>query len=91
MYNLRTGPRNYQMRCDEIYAALGFDPKKHLPKEGFTGAMIGNVYVWVLPKTEQAQDAARTWCACPDCGKALTAGKLEQHRKVHRTIDVREG
>jgi hypothetical protein len=85
MPNLRYDDKpRYPMRHDEVYQALGLDPKKHLPDAGHSGGMVGNVFVWVLPKKPFAQDAARTWCACPACGKPFTAGKLAQHMKVHR-------
>ena len=67
----------------EIYAALGITSHK-LPDAGHAGAMVGNVFVWVLPKIAGvAQDAARTCCTCPVCARKLTAGKLQQHIKVH--------
>jgi hypothetical protein len=77
--------REYQMDHRELYEALGLDPKKHLPKEGLGPRYIGNVLVWVDPKIPgRNQDAKRVWCRCPNCGKVLTAGKLQQHRRIHR-------
>lgn len=75
---------NWAMRHDHVYAALGLDPKKHLPDEGLSPRMVGNTKVWVdarIPGTNQ--DAKRVWCECASCGKVLTAGKLQQHMKVH--------
>jgi hypothetical protein len=69
----------------QLYAALGLDPKKHLPKEGLPPQMVGNVSVWVDPKWPDVnQDAKRVWCLCPVCHNRYTAGKLQQHLKVHR-------
>lgn len=75
---------NVNMGHEDIYKALGIEGNR-LPDAGHPGQLIGNVFVWVKPKIPgKAQDAARTWCRCPDCGKELTAGKLHQHLKVHR-------
>jgi hypothetical protein len=77
--------RDFIMRWDQLYMALGLDPKKHLPVEGVPAKLIGNVPVWVEPKVQgMSQDGKRVWCMCPYCEKSLTAGKLQQHLKVHR-------
>lgn len=76
---------NGQAQYAEIYAALGLNPNAHLPVEGVPRTLIGNVWVWVLPKTDKPQDAARTWCECPVCGKHLTTGKLQQHLPTHKS------
>ncbi len=79
---------NWPMRWDQLYVALGLDPNKHLPVDGLGRQYVGNVLVWVVPKIPgRNQDAKRVWCECPDCGRVLTAGKLQQHRKVHRRGD----
>jgi len=77
--------RPTNMHWQEMYAALGLNPKRHLPDAGLGPRYVGNVRVWVDPKIPGvAQDAARVWCRCPHCGRHLTAGKYHQHRKVHR-------
>lgn len=84
--NLRdeTTRQRWPMQHYQMYEALGLNPKRHLPDAGHAGTMIGNVYVWVVPKTVRRQDAKRMWCACPCCGRTLTAGKLAQHIVVHK-------
>jgi hypothetical protein len=75
----------HRMRWYDLYAALGLNPKKHLPAEGLGARFVGNVRVWVDPKIPgKNQDAKRVWCECPACNKVLTAGKLHQHMKIHR-------
>jgi len=39
-----------QMRSDELYEALGLDPKKHLPDEGHPGKEIQGYLVYILSK-----------------------------------------
>ena len=76
---------SYRMRHHELYAALGLNPNRHLPYGGLDRRFIGNVLVWVVPKSpHERQDAKRVWCQCPHCHKVLTAGKFHQHMKVHR-------
>jgi hypothetical protein len=76
---------NWAMRWDQLYMALGLDPKRHLPAEGLGPQFVGNVLVWVDPKIPgRNQDAKRVWCRCPDCERVLTAWKLQQHRKIHK-------
>lgn len=41
--------RGWKAQHDEMYEALGLDPRKHLPKEGLPARMIGNIKVWVAP------------------------------------------
>jgi len=73
------------MQHDELYTALGLNPKKHLPAEGLGPRYVGNTLVWVDPKIPgKNQDAKRCWCKCPVCDKTLTAGKLHQHMKIHK-------
>jgi len=79
------GGRTYVTAMDheDVYAELGIG--KRLPDAGHPGKMIGNVFVWVVPKIPGvAQDGSRTRCRCPDCGKEVTTGCLQQHRKIHR-------
>lgn len=75
---------NYPLRHDQLYAFLGLDPKAHLPADGLPTRMIGNVPVWVVPKTDKHQGSARVWCRCPKCDRSVTFGKLNQHMKVHK-------
>ena len=87
LYSEEYNGRTYksQMRHDQLYAALGLNPKRHLPDAGLPPQLVGNVEVWVDAKIPgKNQDAKRVWCKCPACGKVLTAGKLQQHRKVHK-------
>lgn len=73
------------MRHEAIYAALGLNPKRHLPEEGLYSRHIGNVVVWVTPKEKKVrQDGARTRCFCPFCFREMPTGKLHQHMKMHR-------
>lgn len=87
---LRDG-RGLNLHWWRLYQALGLNPKRHLPAEGLSERMVGNVPVWILSK----QDAAavglfhRILCRCPDCGWEGSAGRLHQHlgggrpRKYH--------
>lgn len=86
MYESPYGDRRpTNMHWQELYEALGLNPKHHLPDAGLDAQKVGNVWVWVIPKIPGvAQDAARVWCSCPSCGRTVTAGKLHQHRKIHR-------
>jgi hypothetical protein len=73
------------MNHRDIYEALGLSPTKHLPTEGLQSRKIGNVLVWVTPRIPgMNQDAKRVWCICPHCDKMLTAGKFNQHMKIHK-------
>jgi hypothetical protein len=77
--------RQRAMNHAQLCQALGLNPRKHLPDEGLPPRVLGNVLVWVVPRVPgTSQDARRTWCECPHCRKQLTAGKLQQHLKVHR-------
>jgi len=72
-----------QATHDQIYTALGLNPNRHLPPEGVPRTLVVNVWVWIIPKTLAPQDATRTWCECPTCGRHLTAGKFQQHFQRH--------
>jgi len=81
--------RGCETRMDhlDLYAALGLDPKRHLPDEGKLPQYVGNVLVWVVPRVKGTnQDAKRVWCKCPQCGRELTAGKLFQHLKYCEAV-----
>jgi len=76
--------KTQNMHWPDLYEALGLNPKRHLPQEGLSPRMVGNVLVWVDAKVPgKNQDAKRVWCKCPVCEKTFTAGKLHQHIKIH--------
>ncbi len=79
----------HDMRHDEIYTALGLDPKKHLPAEGVPPTAINGVLVYVLaadhPRRERISRRGvtflrgkRTYAICT-CGRHVEAGHLHQH------------
>ena len=79
------------MHHSDLYAALGLDPKRKLPDAGLPPRMVGNVWVWVVPKIPGTnQDAKRVWCSCPYCERKLTAGKLHQHVPYCEKRPIRE-
>ena len=88
------GEHEHNMRHDDIYRALGLDPKKHLPDEGIEG-VINGVQVYVLPKNDPRRirywksrypaghvlsglRGKRTFAICT-CGRHVEAGHLHQH------------
>jgi hypothetical protein len=78
-------PDGREMRHDEIYAAMGLDPKKKLPDEGVLAIrMIGGVAVMIEPKIPgKAQDGERTRAQCPACRRWFGFARLRQHYVVH--------
>lgn len=81
------------MQNHELKIVLGCSPTKHWPNEGVPARMVGNIKVWVEPKTSTAVYfdnwaqrfrrsgwKSRAFCQCP-CGKVINAGRLNQHRK----------
>lgn len=93
-YQLDGSSKSYSrnMRCDELYAALGLDPKKHLPDEGVPLTLINGVPVYILSKDmllllqetwresgRRRQPMKRTFAICT-CGRAVEAGHLHQHK-----------
>jgi len=83
-----------QMHHDDLYRALGLDPKKHLPDEGVFDTDIAGTIVYVIPKealylanlgrVRKRRFMKRTFAICSDCGKRVEAGHLHQHRKIHK-------
>lgn len=70
----------------DVRAALGLPPKAKLPVEGIDGQYVTTadgttVDVWVVPTPPggNARGKHRARCACPRCGKEMSAGRLGQH------------
>lgn len=94
-YNGREHPHRHQMHHDEVYRALGHDPRKHLPDEGIPPTDVNGVTVYVLAKDDERRrrwftsrrtgervsnmKGKRTYAVCPDCGTHVEAGHIHQH------------
>lgn len=84
----------HDMTHDEVYAALGLDPKRHLPNAGVPETPVQGVTVYVLAtddprrertwrsrrdgSTHSALRGKRTYAICT-CGRHVEAGHLHQH------------
>lgn len=81
---------NYPAQEPELRALFGVTGGKW-PKQGCPARVIQGIWVHVLPsdheslrhplrsgKAKRAQH--RCIAACPECGKAVSAGRLAQHR-----------
>jgi len=76
--------RGWNVHHSDLYKALGLDPLRHLPAEGFTSRWVGNVEIWCLSISD-AQLLGKTkrlWCHCPDCSKIISPGHLHQHLRA---------
>jgi len=54
------------------------------PDEGIEPIVIQNVWVWVTPRNAPLTKGRsgmkhRVICSCPDCGRDLSAARLQQH------------
>lgn len=85
----------YPAHSSQVMRHLGLDPKGKLPEDGMPPRKIDGIRVWVeplLPKDERrARDRKfmatrphRVMAECPLCYKAMSAGRLPQHAKVHQ-------
>jgi hypothetical protein len=84
------------MHHDDLYSALGLDPKNHLPAEGLAPQNINGIMVYVLPVDDPRRlrrfrsrrngqmmtnmKGKRTYAICPGCERHIEAGHLHQHR-----------
>jgi hypothetical protein len=72
------------MRCEEVYAALGLDPKARLPDAGVEAQLVQGISVKVQPKAHGSnQDGNRVRAQCPDCRGWFGFARLRQHVVVH--------
>lgn len=93
-----TNQHGYPMRSDEMYEALGLDPRKHLPDEGVPPTQVQGITVYVLgkdqpspsrrqkgrtPRQKRGWMIKRTFAVCPTCDRHVEAGHLHQHLRVH--------
>lgn len=70
--------RGWPMHHYQIREALGLNPKR-LPVHAVPPQMIGNVKVWVLPRSNNSRRQHRVMCQCPRCHGEGPAGRLAQH------------
>jgi hypothetical protein len=66
-----------------------------LPLEGMPSREIQGVQVWVtpigeMPANRRKRNAHRLMCACPDCGKVLSVGRLHQHKCSEIALAITE-
>jgi hypothetical protein len=67
----------------QVIAMLGLDPKKDLPDAGVKPQTIQGIVIWVEPRVP-GQFKIRVRACCPVCGREMSAGRLQQHSKIHR-------
>lgn len=75
---------NRRADSDAVRQLLGLPPKAKLPDAGLPGQVIQGVTVWVAPAVNhmfrRGGGLHRVLCLCPDCGHAMSVGRLQQHR-----------
>jgi hypothetical protein len=75
--------RSWAMHSDEMLKTLGVEGSK-LPLEGLPQREIQGIQVWVVPHVPhpngRKSSKHRVLCACPNCGRVLSAGRLHQHK-----------
>lgn len=73
--------RGYSMQHYQIRALLGL-PIGKLPNTSTLPTLIGNVYVWMIARPNNARRQHRIFAACPNCSWYVPAGRLAQHLKA---------
>lgn len=66
-----------------ILLALGLNPNAHLPANGVAPRFIDGVKVWIDPLelfSGHRRCRHRVMCACPHCGRHMSAARLFQHK-----------
>lgn len=74
----------WQMSSSQLHRRLGLKPTAPIPKDYTTFLQpqdIDGVQVYVIKPPVEGGRKHRVWCICPDCGKHVPAGRLQQHRK----------
>ena len=76
----------------ELMEMLGY-PDGRVPVLGHTRITIQGIEVWITSllaaqrtRTRVTAKPHRVMALCPVCGKAMSAGRLQQHSKIHRII-----
>lgn len=89
------------MHHDALYAALGLNPKQHLPWDGVPPTNINGVQVYVLAVDDTRRKRVirgdgrvlvygkRTFAICPHCSAHVEAGHLGQHQRGRRCTEAR--
>lgn len=82
-------PGRYGRYADstDLFALMGMPRVDHWPATGLPARDVQGVRVWVNPKPVKVgrdgrprkSSAHRVRCACPGCGRELSAGRLSQH------------
>jgi hypothetical protein len=75
-------PDGYTMTSSEILEALRLPPNSPIPPDYETVEWIGEVRIWVVPRSEKGKNGLpnrRVLARCPICDTLVCAGHLDQH------------
>ena len=70
---------HYFMQHNELYEALGLNPKRHLPKDGFGPMVVDNVMFVCSPAGHGSKHRIRYFCEA--CERWIPFGRAWQHNK----------
>lgn len=72
-----------RMHSHTLLAHLGLS---HTPVQGMDPVEVEGVFVWAEPLVAGAPFKLRMRACCPHCARAVPAGRLFQHYKVHANV-----
>lgn len=73
----------WQLKHYQLKELLGL-PTNKLPADfELPPTLVGNVKVFIT-KSKGTYSQHRVYCHCPRCDKVVSAGRLQQHMKVHK-------
>lgn len=80
------GNHTWQMSTAELKRCMGITNSTKWPDKGMPSTNIDGTLVRVLPKNVDGTRTHRALATCADCGKEVPAGRLHQHRTIHKPI-----
>jgi hypothetical protein len=84
--NYLRNERGWKLSINRLKDVMGF---KEWPDAGVPETLVGNTLVYVKPRNAPLGHGKsgmrhRATAICPDCGKHVPTGRLNQHLKVHK-------
>lgn len=71
--------RGYQLASYELLPLLGLKSTSPIPKDFTATREIDGVTVRIIAPPKEGRRKHRVIATCPECGKSVPAGRLNQH------------
>jgi hypothetical protein len=76
----------FGLKVTDKWPIAGIENEDGSTKNVFVEGDYGRVNLWVDPLRRGQYKGHRLMCRCPVCGGVMSAGRLQQHVRIHEEV-----